>query len=136
MREEMPARRNSHSIEVNHLWDPNTEKQRWEFCRVTYSTLADGQRIGEVFITYDQGLGKGSFQEKMSEDVGKLISIALQYGAPLEVLRDTMGFSPVDMMGKPQMMPHSVVGSILEALAKEQGLPPMSPPRGRDPVAW
>ncbi len=130
---EMPGHRENLSIEVMHVWQPNTDRERNEFCTITYSLIPDDTpTIGEVFITYDQGLGRGSHQEFTGKDVGKLISLALQAGVPLLQLRDAMDHSPVNRMGQATMMPHSLIGSILDTLAEEQGLPPVTLPD--DPV--
>jgi hypothetical protein len=76
-RERLPNRRSAET------WD--LEAIGLHF-RVTVGRYADG-RIGEIFLTNHKA---GSQVGIMASDAAVVASIALQYGAPLEVLRHAL----------------------------------------------
>jgi hypothetical protein len=76
-REKLPARRYSESFDVE--FPPSTGK----LYAVTIGCYPDG-RIGEVFLSSYQKVG--SQADMAARDLALLISIALQHGAPLEVM--------------------------------------------------
>lgn len=120
-RERLPDRREADAIEVMHLYAPGTEQQVEEHLLVTVGRYADG-RIGEVFISYPPRLlerRKSELTQRLGGDIGTLISIALQYGAPIETLRAAMGRAEVPVMGRMQAVPHTIIGTVLDALAAE-----------------
>lgn len=109
-REKMPDRRAGDTLEVDHfLPDGNLMP-----LVLMIGRYADG-RIGEVFIEFEFPRQKTA-QTALGHDVATLISIALQYGAPLQVLRDAMGRSPVNTMGNMVERPHTLIGTVLDAL--------------------
>lgn len=118
----LPDRRPSDLIEAVHVWSPATTQQVIEPLLLTVSRYDDGAgRIGEVFIDgLEEGRGKVSDRTMaLRQDVATLISIALQYGAPIDELRAAMARSEVNFMGRTRMMPHTIIGTVLDALAGE-----------------
>lgn len=132
-RKPLPPRREGESIDITHTWNPLTDRERHEFCRALINRHPVTDEIVEVFINYETGLGRGSVQEQMGWDVGVLISLALQHGVPLQTLRDATKRDPVNFMGKMRMMPATIIGAVLDAIAQEAGLPPSEVPE--DPLA-
>lgn len=115
------ADRRQHDIfEVAHVWSPATAQQIVEPLLLSIGRYENG-RIGEVFIDgLEEGKGKVSDRTTaLRNDVATLISIALQYGAPIDELRGAMARSEVNLMGKVRMMPHTIIGTVLDALAGE-----------------
>lgn len=125
-RQRLPDRRETRSIEVEHLWSPNTDQQFLEVLRINYSSLPNGQQIGEV--VYEPDTARGNKTMNTNHDVCILISLALQWGVPLKEMRDAMLHSSVRMMGRQEMKPLTQIGAILDALADEQGLDPIELP--------
>ncbi len=122
-RERLPDRREGEAIEIEHVWSPGTEHHIAEMMLVRIGRYADG-RIGEVFINYPNRAGERKKSERviaLGHDVATLLSIALQYGAPVEVLRAAMGRAEVNLMGQSQMLPHTIIGTVLDVLAAEGG---------------
>ena len=116
----LQERRTCDMIEVDHVWSPATAQEIVEPLLVSIGRYPDG-RIGEVFID-GREKGKGKVAQRttaLRQDVAVLISIALQYGAQIEVLRDAMGRGEVQAMGRVRVMPHTIIGSVLDALAAE-----------------
>ncbi|MGV3651044.1 MAG: hypothetical protein ACO1OK_06430 [Devosia sp.] len=120
-RERLPDRREAEYCEALHIWMPGTDQEIAERMLLTIGRYADG-RVGEVFIDYPTAPGERKKSERtiaLGDDVATLISIALQYGAPLEVLRAAMGHAKVNRMGRVADMPHTFVGTVLDQLAGE-----------------
>lgn len=69
----------------------------------------------EVFVSCSK---IASDLEALARDAGIAISIALQYGAPPEVLRDALGRDTVDKDGKGA--PVSIVGAVLDAISEKR----------------
>lgn len=122
----LPPRRVTHSIEVHHVWAPNTPNQMTEVLRVSYSSLPNGEGVGEV--VYEPNTARGNRNSDTNHDACILISLALQWGVPLQVMRDAVGHELVSIMGKPHMLPHTMMGAILDRLGEEQGLDPVAIP--------
>ena len=120
-RQRLPDRRETRSIAVEHIWDPNTDRHFVETLRINYSSLPNGQSIGEV--VYEPDNARGTKTVNTNHDVCILISLALQWGVPLQEMRDAMLHHRVNMLGKDHMLAATQVGSILDALAREQGIP-------------
>jgi hypothetical protein len=114
VREVLPQRSERESEIVEHIWSPNASGQMSEFFLLSIGRYEDG-RPGEVFINYEGKPAERSVN--VGHDIATLISIALQYGAPVEVLRDAMGHSVVNFMGTDRVMAHTVVGTVLQVLA-------------------
>jgi len=94
----LPQRRHSESFEVQ-FW-----KQRWH---VSLGYYEDHQTIGELFINPLRT--PGTELDAMCRDAAIIFSFAVQYGAPIEVIRaaltrDTNGAAS------------SIVGEILDRL--------------------
>lgn len=117
-RNKMPQRRAADLLAVTHLWAPGTDKQIAEPMTLSIGYYPAGE-IGEVFINY----APKTVSERahlLGNDIATLISIALQYGVPLEVMRAAAGRSPVNFMGRMIDMPHSPIGTVLDALGNVQ----------------
>lgn len=119
-RDRLPDRRATSVVEVGHTWrTPHGDFP--EDMLVTIGRHDDG-RIGEVFIDYPPRLGEKQKSERvmaLGDDIAVLISIALQYGAPLDVLRHAVGREDVNLMGTTRSMPATIVGAVLDAVAAE-----------------
>ena len=77
---------------------------------------------GEIFLF---GAKDGTDLSALCADGSVLISIALQYGAPPEVLAEAIGRTPVELDGPP-VQPVSILGAALDAIlaAKREGQEP------------
>ena len=118
----LPGRRTCDTIEVDHIWSPATSQEIVEPLLLSIGRHEDG-RIGEVFID-GREIGRGKVAQRttaLRQDVAVLISIALQYGAPIEVLRGAVSRAELNVMGKARIVPQTIVGTVLDALAGEQG---------------
>lgn len=120
-RAKLPERREREALTVEHIWAPGSDSEVSEALLVSVGRYPDG-RIGEVFIDYPQQPGERRKSDRtvnLGHDVATLISIALQYGAPLEVLRAATGRAEVNRMGRVAIMPYSIIGTVLDALSRE-----------------
>lgn len=121
-REPLPDRREADSITATHQWVPGDDRQD-EHMVLTVGRYADG-RVGEVFIDYtDKKMLKNERAKNLGHDIATLISIALQYGAPLEVLRESVGRGEIPWMGGKKRYPHTTLGTVLDVLADHAPLP-------------
>src|SRR5262245_3607073 len=100
-RRALPQRRYCETFELRH-GNQNT------MFHVTHGYYADGT-IGEIFIS---GAKAGSEVEAVARDGAVLLSIALQYGVPLEVIRHAI---TREANGKPS----TIVGAVVDRIAKE-----------------
>ncbi len=100
-RDPLPQRRTSLTFDLPwaDLKKPHT---------VTISFYPDG-RIGEAFVS---GGKSGEAVEAIARDSAIMISLALQYGVPLEVLQHAVSR---DQDSNPQ----TIVGAVLDELVKE-----------------
>ena len=80
--------------------------------RATIGRFEDG-RLAEVFITNDKA---GSTAGVLASDAAVLCSIALQYGAPVEVLRRAL-------MHDPRGAAIGPLGVVLDMLAGQEAVP-------------
>lgn len=112
-RERLPARRVAETIEIEHA----TNNGPTRVLAITVGRYDDG-RVGEVFVEVPYQQQKFA-TALLGRDVATLISIALQHGASVEELRDAMGHSEVNRMGNLVDLPHTIVGTVLTALARE-----------------
>jgi len=120
MRERLPDRREAEAIEIVHVWR-GAHGDVDEMMLVTIGRYDDG-RIGEVLIDYPPREGERKKSDRVRDlgnDIAVLVSIALQHGAPLEVLRSAVGRSELNLMGKVTPVPHTIIGTVLDALAAE-----------------
>ena len=102
-------RRGSAGFEVEHF-DPLAGTGATLRYHVAVGQFKDGS-AGEVFITPQGSSGKGSMLEAIARDAAILMSIALQYGAPIETMRRAM---TRDEKNQPQ----TFVGAVLDAMEK------------------
>jgi hypothetical protein len=121
MRERLPDRRRSYSVEVVHAWGVGTPQEIHEPLLVTIG-LYDDDRIGEVFIdSVAEKLGRLSQRTiDLQNDVAVTISIALQHGVPIEELRAATARAETNVMGKMRILPATIAGTVLDVLASEQ----------------
>jgi len=119
-RERLPDRRAAEAIEIEHVWrGPHGDVE--ETMLITVGRYDDG-RVAEVFIDYPPREGERKKSDRtrdLGHDIAVLISIALQHGAPLDVLRDAVGRSDLNLMGTVKLVPHTIVGTVLDALEAE-----------------
>lgn len=120
-RQRLPDRREAHSIELTHIWDPQTDREFHERLRINFSSLPNGQSIGEV--VYEPDNARGTKTVNTNHDVCILISLALQWGVPLQEMRDAVLHHRVNRLGVSQMVAVTQIGAILDTLARGQGLP-------------
>jgi hypothetical protein len=97
----LPARRSSVVINFTHTFGTLGQQP----LMATVSLFEDGAPA-EVFVDPPK---VSNDMANLSRDVGLLISIALQYGVPVEVMRSSVGRSE-------DGRPHSVAGSILDVI--------------------
>ena len=69
---------------------------------------------GEIFIS---GAKSGSHLDALASDGAVAVSLGLQYGIPVEVLRHSMTRLPAELDG-PATAPASIVGAALDLLAR------------------
>lgn len=113
-RDRLPDRREGETYRLEHVWLAGSAREHLEKFLLTVGHYPDG-RIGEVFIDYENNQLERNIA--LGKDIATLMSIALQYGAPVEVLRDAMGRSEVNRMGATIEMPYSIIGTVLDHLA-------------------
>ena len=104
-------RRGNHGFVVEHfdpLAAPSGEPGTTIRYHVSVGQYPDGS-AGEVFITPGGKAGKGSMLEAIARDAAILMSFALQYGAPPDVLRRAMTRDEKDR-------PQTFVGAVLDAM--------------------
>jgi ribonucleoside-diphosphate reductase alpha chain len=119
-RERLPDRRESDLIEVEHVWR-GAHGEVGETMLVTIGRHEDG-RLGEVFIDYPPRDGERKKSERtiaLGRDIAVLISVALQYGAPLDVLCHAVSREDAYVLGEIRVVPSTPVGTVLDALAVE-----------------
>lgn len=119
-RERLPDRRESDLIEVEHVWR-GAHGEVGETMLVTLGRHADG-RVAEVFIDYPPRDGERRKSERtmaLGRDIAVLISVALQYGAPLDVLCHAVSREDAYMLGALKEVPSTPVGTVLDALQAE-----------------
>lgn len=120
-REEMPRERESRTAEVQL----NGNKAYF-----TMGQYPDG-RLGEVFITMSL---QGSFAHGLMDSIGVLISLALQWGVPLEdIVRKLKGtkFSPAGFTGNPEIPQCNSVLDYLGQLLEKRYLQGIQEPKGK-----
>ncbi len=112
-RERLPDRRETETFEVVHRTHDGVEQA----FIVSMGRFPDG-RLGEVFIEvpYQQ---QRFVTALMAKDVATLLSIALQHGATVEELQAAAGHSEVNEMGRAVDRPHTLIGTVLGALARK-----------------
>ena len=120
----MNDRRESRTVRITHVWAPGSMQEQHEDFPITFSCMPNGENIGEVFYDHDAtGIQSNERIAQFRREACVLISLALQWGVPLETLRDAMGHARHNFLGNDRIIPHTIFGAILDALAREQGLP-------------
>jgi hypothetical protein len=99
-RSTLPARRRAETFPVKH-GGQNTEFQ------VTLGYYQDG-RVGEVFIS---GAKAGSGVEAVARDGAVLLSIALQFGVPLETIKHAI-------TREGDGAPSTIIGAVVDRLTE------------------
>lgn len=97
-RKELPSRRECTTFDLQH----GTHRTTFQ---VTIGYYPDGS-IGEVFVS---GAKAGSDIDSTARDGAILLSLALQHGAPLDVIRHAV---TREADGKPS----SIIGAVIERL--------------------
>jgi hypothetical protein len=110
-RDRLPNRREADTLEIVHITQQGDEQH----FSITTGRAPDGH-IGEVFIDVPYQQRKFA-TALLGKDVGTIISIALQHGATIDELRAATGRSEINRMGTMTVMPHSLIGTVLDALA-------------------
>ena len=100
-RRRLPNRRAANLIEIEHAGARYT---------VAAGHYENSKQIGELFVS---GARSGSDLSALIDDAAVLASIALQYGAPLEVLARAIGRHGDDL-------PATVIGRALDCLCTRQ----------------
>jgi hypothetical protein len=118
MRERLPERRKAQTIDVEHTATDSLGNTIVQDFIITVGRH-DNDRIAEVFIEVPYQQRKFA-TALLGKDVATLISIALQHGASIDELRAAMGRGDASRMGKIVEMPHTLIGTVLDALASEQ----------------
>lgn len=103
-RERLPDRRTSEVLTIDH--PEHLEDARWRVA-VTLSRFPDG-RPAEVFV--HALYGSGSLVEADARDAAVVLSIALQYGVPLEPIRAAL-------TRHEDGRPCGLMGAVVDALA-------------------
>lgn len=106
MRENLPTRRRSETVRLEHL-NPDTGFPLHHY-HATIGYYDDG-RPGEIFLDWKD---MSAPLANLARDAALVLSIAIQYGAPIEVLRKSVGRTESGL-------PHTVIGTALDLLAKE-----------------
>lgn len=130
MRERMPQRREADTIDVEHIATDSLGNTIAQDFTITLGRHADG-RIAEVFIDVPYQQRKFA-TALLGKDVATLISIALQHGSTVEELQAAMGRGEASRMGKIVEMPHTLIGTVLDALVAEQTSQPPRPEGNED----
>lgn len=121
-RRRLPDRRNSLVFNLSHNWTP-TGVDQWEHVRVQVG-WDEGGTIREVFLDplvpdgRTPGLTSKEHQRPANtlRDLATTISIALQYGTPLDVLSAAMGHGEINVLGETVDHPHTLEGALLREL--------------------
>jgi hypothetical protein len=107
MREELPARRGSVTVDFVHT-NPALAQTEYTAMLGYY----DDGRLGEIFINSAK---VGTDVDVQVKDAAKLLSFAFQYGVPLEELRATMTRSATGA-------PEGVIGTLLDLISADPEL--------------
>lgn len=126
-RRKLPTRRESESFELTHNWSP-AGVPFFEHILVQFSRDPETGLIAEVFLNplVPDKLNDGlTFKEherpaNTLRDLSTTISIALQYGVPLDVLAGAMGHGEINVAGITTDHPHTIQGAVLRELLVRQ----------------
>lgn len=121
MRERLPQRRKADTIDVEHIATDSLGNTIAQDFIISFGRKNDedpASPITEVFIEVPYQQRKFA-TALLAKDVATLISIALQHGATVDELRSAMGRGDANRMGKIVEAPHTLIGTVLDALANE-----------------
>jgi hypothetical protein len=96
----LPNRRGCETFEIKHAD---------RIYQVTIGRFPEGT-IGEVFVT---GAKVGSAMEAVARDAAVCVSIALQYGVPLTILRHAV-------TREQDASPSSIIGAVLDQIGETE----------------
>ena len=103
-RNKLPARRANEVIEFQHILANGNSQEYF----ASIGRNLDG-KIAEIFID----MGRQSNEvANLARDAALILSIALQYGVPIEEMRASVGRSE-------NGNPHSVIGTAIDLIARE-----------------
>lgn len=97
MRDQLPTRRRGENFEITHDGQSYT---------ITTGFYRDN-RVGEVFISTTKS---GTTIDALARDIAILISLSLQHGCPLEVIRHAI---TRDSMGNPSTIGGAVIDRLM-----------------------
>lgn len=115
-------RRDGTSEFVTHIWSPGTPSEIHEEMLLTVNRFSD-DGVAEVFVDYPHKPGERQKSERviaLGDDIAVIVSIAIQYGAPLSILREAVSRSDVNWMGEMREMPTTIVGTILDYMSERE----------------
>ena len=118
MRERLPPARETTTLDIEHVGQDSLGNTIAQDFTISLSRYEDG-RIAEVFIDVPYQQRKFA-TALLGKDVATLISIALQHGATIDELRAATGRGETSRMGRIIDAPHTLIGTVLDALAAEQ----------------
>ena len=110
-RERLPSRRYSSTMEMVHA-----DKVFSVSIGFYPAVLGELPRPAEVFIS---GPKVGSDMDALARDSAVLLSLALQYGVPIDVIQATI---TRDQGGKPSTIAGAVVDTLVKGTAEHSGL--------------
>lgn len=134
MRERMPQRRKADTIDVEHIATDSMGNTISQDFIISFGRRNDedpASPIAEVFIDVPYQQRKFA-TALLGKDVATLISIALQHGSTVEELQAAMGRGEASRMGRIVEMPHTLIGTVLDALVAEQTSQPPRPEGNED----
>lgn len=102
-REVLPSRRESETLTFNYALDVGFTPHKFT---ATVSRYHDG-RIAELFLNCTK---VGTAVDNSARDAAVAVSIALQHGVPVDVMRNAMGRHPNGSAASP-------IGALLDILA-------------------
>jgi hypothetical protein len=113
MRERLANKRAADTVDIVHV-TPQGDQQP---LTLSFGRYPDG-RLAEVFVEVPYQQRKFA-TALLAKDVATLISIALQHGASVGELAAAMGRSEMNWLGKMVERPHTLCGTVLDAMASD-----------------
>ncbi len=104
-RRKLPSRRASEVIELKHVLSNGNEQLYF----ADIGRYSDNS-IGEIFLDMER---QSNEVANMARDASLILSIAIQYGVPIDEMRASVGRSETGL-------PHSVIGTALDLLESER----------------
>ena len=113
LREPLPARRRVETIKFDHI-HPDTHHKTPHLASFGY--YHDG-RLGEIFIDSKK---QANDVANLGRDAAVILSIALQYGVPVDVMQAAVGRTE-------EGLPHTVIGTALDLLLGQKPIESIEP---------